>query len=85
MEALCVGLLLHRRVQRFDHRGAQGLGYVADAHAVQVRSGMPVQVGFRLPGDMVEEVGFLEIRVAEVGRQHGITPVKNKECVRHHT
>ena len=77
MEAILHALVVHSLMQRFDDRRYQGQGHVPDAHPVQVHVRMFRQVGFGLLGNMIEEIGFLQIGVAEVWRQHGITPEFN--------
>ena len=82
MEAALPGLILHRPVKRLNDGGNEGQGNIADTHAVQMRAGMGGQIGFRLLCDMMEQIRLLQVRVAEVRRQHGITSKKKGKGIR---
>ena len=70
VETIRVRLILHRRVQGGDHRGAQGLGNVADAHAVQVLFGICLRVSFRFLCDPIEEIRLLQIGIVHIRSNH---------------
>ena len=73
VEAVLCRLIVHCAVQRPDHGRRQGEGDIPDAHAVQMRAWIGFQISPGLFSYMMEKIGFLQVRVAEVGRQHGIT------------
>ena len=66
-------LVVHCFMQRGDDCGCQREGNVPDPHAVKMLIRVGLQICFGLLGNMIEEVGLFQIRVAEVWRQHGIT------------
>ena len=72
MEAILVSLVIHPFMQCRNDHGNQRQGNIPDSHPVQMRTRVLRQIGFGLLGNMIEEVGFFQICVAEVGCQHGI-------------
>ena len=72
MEAILYTLVIHTFMQRRDDRGDQRKGNIPDAHPVKMGTRMLCQIGLGLLGNMIEKIGFFQIRVAEVWCQHGI-------------
>ena len=72
MEAILYTLIIHTLMQCLNDRGNQRQGNIPDAHPVKMGSRMLCQIGLGLLGNMIEKIGFFQIRVAEVGCQHGI-------------
>ena len=73
VEAALFPLVRHTLVKGLQNCGTEGQRDVSDAHAIQRRPGVSFQICLNFLGDVIKQVGILQLLIMKIQGDHNST------------